>query len=402
MTAPSASAAPVAIVAAVTPTLALFSGVSVTPMFILLAISVVAATWAQQPWRGVPGHALAFVAVTMAWAFASCLWTVTPVDQAVVSVLSAAGLAVAGLMAVRASELLAPGQRRVVKRGWLAGIGLAVIVLLCEVISSYPLTGFVHGAGPAAASSIVSRGVAVLVLLLWPAVFVVAPPFAQVLFLAAAFAVVATGKYAVALALVLAAAAFLAVRKAPVLTLRLGRILAVALVLSVPLIGWVLPSAEQAGQAGLLNSALHRVVIWQFTANRIADHPWRGWGMDASRSLPGADDETVVALVNSHGGSELRHYPNLPLHPHNGALQIWLELGLPGALLLAVLLWWIGGRLLQTPPPRRGVCAAAVVAAFVIGGLSYGVWQSWWQSSLWLATVLCAAVIPPEEAPCAA
>lgn len=402
MTGPSVSAVPMAIVVAATPTLALFSGVSVTPMFILFAACALAATWTWQPWRGIPRQPLVFLAVAIAWGLISCFWTVTPVGHAVSSVFSTAGLAVAGLIAVRASSLLTSRQRHLVQYGLLAGIGCSVLVLLCDEALDYPLTGLVLDTDPAAASSVVSRGAVLLALLLWPAVFIMTRPLAGILFLAATIAIVATGKYAATLALVLSAASFLAVRQAPGLTLRLGRILAVALVLSVPLIGWVLPSADVAGQAGLFNSALHRVAIWRFTADRLAEHPWRGWGMDASRTIPGGDEEAAVVLVHHHGASELRHYPYMPLHPHNGVLQIWLELGLPGALLLAVLLWSILGRVLSAPQAQRDVCAAALVAALVVGCLSYGIWQSWWQSSLWLTAVLFATVAPTEDAPCAA
>ena len=44
----------------------------------------------------------------------------------------------------------------------------------------------------------------------------------------------------------------------------------------------------------------------------------------------------------------------LPLHPHNAALQVWLELGLPGAALMALLLSWLW--LL----PRGGAVAASL------------------------------------------
>ena len=395
-------AAAMAIVAAVTPTLALFSGVSVTPMFILFSVGAIAATWTRQPWNGLSRPPLIFLAVAVAWGLISCFWTVTSVDHAVLSICSTTSVAVTGLIAVRASFLLSPRQRCVVRQGLLAGVGSAVAVLLFEVAFGYPLTGLIHNSGADGAGSIISRGTVLLVLLLWPT-SVILPRFrAGILVLAVSVAVVGTGKHAATLALVMAAAAFLAIRGAPASTLWLGRILAVALILSAPLAGWVLPSAEDAGRAGLFNSALHRVVIWHFTTDRIVENPWRGWGMDASRSLAGADDETVVSLVHRHGSPELRHYPNLPLHPHNGALQVWLELGLPGALLLAGLLWWAIGLVRDSPPAHRSARAAALFAAFAVGCLSYGIWQSWWQSSLWLIGALFAVVTPAEDAPCAA
>ena len=34
-------------------------------------------------------------------------------------------------------------------------------------------------------------------------------------------------------------------------------------------------------------SAGHRLLIWSFTGNRIAEHPVLGWGLDSSRAIPG-------------------------------------------------------------------------------------------------------------------
>ena len=87
-----------------------------------------------------------------------------------------------------------------------------------------------------------------------------------------------------------------------------------------------------------------RVAIWRFTTERVVERPWLGWGMDASRMWPGV----------------------IPLHPHNAALQVWLELGVVGA-----------------------ACAAVAIAYLTIGALSFGVWQEWWLGLGVLAAVTC-------------
>jgi O-antigen ligase len=50
----------------------------------------------------------------------------------------------------------------------------------------------------------------------------------------------------------------------------------------------------------------------------------------------------------------------LPLHPHNAALQMWLELGVAAA-------------------------AGCFVSATVFALISYGIWQSWWLPALTIA-----------------
>jgi O-antigen ligase len=78
----------------------------------------------------------------------------------------------------------------------------------------------------------------------------------------------------------------------------------------------------------LANSAVHRFAIWHFAIDRIAERPLLGWGLDASRALPGGSD-----LIEDPRLPELARMGGLwmPLHPHNPALQWRLELGLPGA-----------------------------------------------------------------------
>ena len=55
----------------------------------------------------------------------------------------------------------------------------------------------------------------------------------------------------------------------------------------------------------------------------------------------------------------------MPLHPHNAALQVWLELGAPGAVLFALLvaLVWNALARVEWPP----LFAAAAGASLTIG-----------------------------------
>ncbi|RAK62019.1 O-antigen ligase family protein [Phenylobacterium kunshanense] len=100
-----------------------------------------------------------------------------------------------------------------------------------------------------------------------------------------------------------------------------------------------------------------RMSYWMYATAQIGAHPWRGWGLDASRAFS----------------------PHIQLHPHNGPLQLWLELGLLGAV-LAGLIWIFAFRRLARD--ERGLLAAATVgsaAVYVFFGLiSFGVWQEWW------------------------
>jgi O-antigen ligase len=114
----------------------------------------------------------------------------------------------------------------------------------------------------------------------------------------------------------------------------------------------------------------HRLNIWAFSGNQIVEHALRGWGIDASRTFG----------------------PAIPLHTHNAALQLWLELGAVGAAMAAAFFAWVLYRIVGwTGESRRdGAMAAAVTISYlVIGGLSFGVWQEWWLALGALAAIAC-------------
>lgn len=136
------------------------------------------------------------------------------------------------------------------------------------------------------------------------------------------------------------------------------------------------------------NSVSHRLGIWSFSIGRALDRPFTGWGMGASREVPGA---SANLSIQGEPGIDA---PSIPLHPHNAAVQLWLELGLPGLFLAAFLV--LRG-LLRTPRAvdgRRALAVRLAVATglLAIGNLSYGIWQGWWLCFIWLSIALTLAL----------
>jgi exopolysaccharide production protein ExoQ len=125
-------------------------------------------------------------------------------------------------------------------------------------------------------------------------------------------------------------------------------------------------------------SAGHRLLIWSFVGDRIAEHPLVGWGLDSSRAIPGGKDPIEAGATW------------LPLHPHNAPLQLWLELGVPGAVLFALMAACAWLALARASWPRLlaaatgGSLATGLVASFA----TYGIWQEWWQGTLWFSLFL--------------
>ena len=128
-------------------------------------------------------------------------------------------------------------------------------------------------------------------------------------------------------------------------------------------------------------SALHRLHIWHFTAQRVTEKPILGWGMDAARRIPGGDKKLA-------GGGMV-----MGMHPHNATLQIWLELGAVGALLVGILVFFLWRAISAlADPAARATATAMLISAFTVANLSFGIWQTWWMavlaasSALWLVT----------------
>jgi O-antigen ligase len=180
-----------------------------------------------------------------------------------------------------------------------------------------------------------------------------------------------------------------------------------AAILAMPLLAAAIPALPVER---LPITALHRMVIWDFTEARIAERPVLGWGLEASRTVPGGRDRPAAVQLDRLRVSDPERrawfaMPNiqvLPLHPHNGALQVWLELGGIGALVAAALAWCLGSAAARSPCPPAA--AGALASGAITALLSFGAWQAWWVAAMLLAAVCCAGLargraLPSPEPP---
>jgi O-antigen ligase len=109
---------------------------------------------------------------------------------------------------------------------------------------------------------------------------------------------------------------------------RIGAVISAIIIIIAPLTLARLERLPGLGKTAdtLKISAGHRLLIWSFVGDRIAERALAGWGLDSSRAVPGGEDPIRPGETW------------LPLHPHNAPLQLWLELGAPGAVLFALLI----------------------------------------------------------------
>jgi O-antigen ligase len=145
----------------------------------------------------------------------------------------------------------------------------------------------------------------------------------------------------------------------------------------------------------LPNSAINRLIIWQFSTKKIFEKPVTGWGMNTARNIPGGNDKYTLRVADA-SGKEFTLFREffVPLHTHNQALQIWLELGTIGAILVAGF-GWLFIRKLGRPETHPAVFGV-VISILAFNFLSFGAWQSWWIATQFLCISLAIAATKRE------
>jgi len=145
-------------------------------------------------------------------------------------------------------------------------------------------------------------------------------------------------------------------------------------------------------------SARERIVIWNITARTTLEHPLTGIGANASgaatrRSASSADTELAAM-----GRAKFTH-------PHNAYLQVWYELGLPGALLLLFFGLAVLREIGRLAPSVRAYALGQFSITAILLASSYGLWQHWLLSAvalgvmaLMLATVVQRPALPEQNA----
>lgn len=344
----------------------------------------------------------ALLAALLAWAAVASLWSPNP-PGSLFLVFRLALIFGGGLFYLAAYRTLdeAGRDRAMTALAWAGPLFLAV--LGSELLTDGALTRLVRGMAHDEPFNFnkLNRSSAILAIFAWPyalALWRKVHGAAGLAFLALVLAYLWHGPMLAALVAFLGAGlVFLVVypKPRPALT-ALRAVVLIGLVLAPPLLAFAVAPVFDLTKLAPVGSALpsqersivHRLYIAQFVLEQIAERPLAGWGFDASRALPGRD---VIAYK---GGARL------PLHPHNAALQIWLELGVPGVLIAAgIVIEILRGLAVFAPRRRAAATGAAVLTTYgLIALMSFGIWQNWWVVTAWLAALI-ATVAMAADAP---
>lgn len=393
--------------AAISPLLTIFAPLGMAPLFITVALAGLYDCWRKNLWSmldrqmALPLLLLAFLGGV------STFWAIDKFQTFRTS-LVLAGEFTGGLVLLVASTALPLPDKIRITRTLAISLALAISLILVEQLTP----GFRHMFGVTGSAAmddysrlnLLSRGLTFMSILLVPVTYglwrqALKIP-ALLMFVLGAIAIFTSHSLASKLAIPTAAlVAVLFWWRPKLLGSVCAGITALVIFASFPLALQIPDSQTSYNNAQWLPpSGHHRLTIWSFAARNTAEKPFFGWALDASRVIPDADAEIFYTRKI---GAE--HVPipeaQLPLHPHSAPIQIWLELGLVGVVLTAAIIAMAFRRFGTSRQPMASVSAAALTAGFVVSCVSYGIWQSWWQGSIWIVVSLLAAINAPEPGP---
>lgn len=392
------------IAALLAPTIGVFAPLLIAPLALIAVLGVLTQRVLSQ---GANPHSdkilIAIVCALLGWAAISLLWTVNDKD-AIAKYAVVMGFGLLSAAALVFGPSLIEHERHALRRFVLIGIAAGFLFFFFEIATSGAISQGILGKVPFKDSTITlfNRTSSVLFLFVWPAVAVLwrsSPPVALGLIGIGFVAAYLLPSASALIGYSIGVAFFLISLPAPK---GAGLFLALSIafvILTAPFLPKVAPILDPATIRENSNSNnasyLHRLDIWKFTIRKIEERPLAGWGFNASRTIPGADERYEV---KARDGQVIGQGNRLPLHPHNGALQVWLELGLPGAIGFAALFGIAALRTMrQTDNAGAAAALAAIATAAPIWLLSFGIWQTWWLAMLVLTSLLTAALIAPNR-----
>jgi O-antigen ligase len=385
----------------------------------LIAIALCVRAWRQGvDWRSlVPLDGVTLTAMLVAvYVSINAIWAA---DQGAGFAKAALlwGLILVTIAASTAVAALDERQLRLAALGFAAGAALGAVYLLIEMLTDSAITRAAMNAIPAfrpdkvkhvqighggdiqkISLSELNQNVTIVMLSLWPALSVWAliangprrMLFLSLFFVVTVLAVVLSQHQSSQIALVLSLVTFLLAWK-----WRAGVIRALAVVWCLAF-ALVLPLDFAAYKAGwhmapwLPNSARARIILWEYTAERALEHPWLGIGVDSTHALKksGAAERPKGFIFPRSSGE----------HAHNLFLQTWYELGLVGAVLLALAGAGVALRMLRLPKEMQPFAAASFAAFFGIGAFAWSMWQTWFMCAIGLLILyLCVAASAPRD-----
>jgi hypothetical protein len=350
---------------------------------------------ARRAWR--PTLASVLLVALLGWASLTILWSDRP-EKSFDYWFDVSLMILFVVLALEVSARPLPGRLGdlIVRWGPII-LTLAAGIIAVNLATDLPLLRVLHNIGlitDPVTESMLNRSLTFLVLMVWPALGWLAMSRSKRRLRVWGLALAGTTMAAILFGdsnagligvVIGGVAAGLALVASPTVLRRGLRALVVLTVLAGPwLLTHGLPHAREAAQV-LPLSAQERIEILALYAFPLAERPLSGWGLLSATTVP-------KTPVRPEQGTDFYRYTkpdHMTVHPHSNFVQLWVDLGAPGILLVAALAWLSVGWITRQPSSgQRAAGAGALLCGLVIASTAYGVWQADWLAQVVLCVLL--------------
>ncbi len=118
--------------------------------------------------------------------------------------------------------------------------------------------------------------------------------------------------------------------------------------------------------------AAERLEIWDYVSRYALQQPFYGFGIEATRAVKAFDTAQIYQK-----GVDI-------LHPHNFALQIWIEFGILGVTFTVLFFADLLKRFSRLPAAAARCALPVFIASLSVAATGYGLWQGWWLGEFFL------------------
>ncbi|WP_020592633.1 O-antigen ligase family protein [Kiloniella laminariae] len=346
---------------------------------------------------------LALLGSFFGWVIVSSVWAINPENSFQLS-LRLLALTLGGLLLITAVEVQSAAVQKQYAKALLWGCILGAVLLLVESNLSAPLTKLAKGKALDEAMNLsrFNRGASFLGIACWALFAIYRAHLPRLLRVILPVLPVGVLYFAPSesslLAVSLGGLWYLMFYLKP----RLGfRLLPVLMITSILLMPWIVQKIEPLygpeSSQSIPFSAKHRFFIWDFVGAQIVDNPLIGYGFDSARDYPNNGVENYVHH-QADGTTRAIGGRIVSLHPHNFALQIWLELGVIGVLLVCLIIWLLFAQLKKKGLDEDPAIQAMLVSLFIVALLGYGIWQNRWFVMFFIFATLVSLVETAKQA----
>jgi O-antigen ligase len=131
--------------------------------------------------------------------------------------------------------------------------------------------------------------------------------------------------------------------------------------------------------------ALQRLEIWDYVSRFAMKNPMTGYGVEVTRMV-------------QFDTKQIYQPGNMILHPHNFAVQVWVEFGVLGATCASLFLLYLLDAIRKQPELIARMSLASLMGCLAVGSTGYGIWQAWWLGTFILVAGYCMIVMKIYQA----